>query len=230
MSSHVLREIQRIHSAIHDAIVEQRLPPGTRLTELNLVQVFGANRNHIRAALRELAHMKLVRLEMNRGAFVEEPTPQQAREVFAARRVIEKALIEEACKRMQARDRKAIREHVAAELALGHDPERPEFVRLSGDFHRLLARIAGNSTLGDMLDGLIARSSLIIALYENRNGVQCSHDEHQSLAEAVLQGDSARAVRCMEQHLCNIEQRLHLEPPENHAVDLFQVFATRANA
>lgn len=84
MASHVTREIQRIYGAIYDAIVEQRLPPGTRLTELNLVEVFGANRNHIRSALRELAHLKLVRLEMNRGAFVEEPAGTGARSIRRA--------------------------------------------------------------------------------------------------------------------------------------------------
>lgn len=225
MASHVIREVQRIYNAIYDAIVEQRLPPGTRLTELNLVDVFQANRNHIRSALRDLAHLKLVRLEMNRGAFVEEPTPQQAREVFAARRVIEKALIEEACKRMQAPDRRAIEAHLKAELALGHEPAKPEFIRLSGDFHRLLARIAGNSTLGEMLEGLIARSSLIIALYENHNGIQCSHNEHEALAKALLDGDVQQATQCMEEHLLNIEQRLRLAPPESEEVDLFKVFA-----
>ncbi|HWV10987.1 MAG TPA: GntR family transcriptional regulator, partial [Pseudomonas sp.] len=219
MASHVIREVQRVYSAIYDAIVEQRLPPGTRLTELNLVEVFQANRNHIRSALRDLAHLKLVRLEMNRGAFVEEPTPQQAREVFAARRVIEKALVEEACKRMRAQDRHAIQQHLEAELALGHDPAKPEFVRLSGDFHRLLARIASNATLGDMLEGLIARSSLIIALYENHNGVRCSHNEHQALAEALLSGDVQHATCCMEEHLLNIEQRLRLTPPQSQDID-----------
>lgn len=227
MASHVVREIQRIYTAIYDAIVEQRLPPGTRLTELNLVEVFEANRNHIRSALRELAHLKLVRLEMNRGAFVEEPTPEQAREVFAARRVIEKALIEAAAERIQPRDRDAVRAHIAAELALGAAPAKPEFIRLSGDFHRLLARIAGNTTLGEILEGLIARSSLIIALYEPHSGIQCSHNEHQSLAELLLAGDTVGAVNSMEQHLLNIERRLRLTPPENDEIDLFQVFGKR---
>lgn len=224
MASHVTREIQRIYGAIYDAIVEQRLPPGTRLTELNLVEVFGANRNHIRSALRELAHLKLVRLEMNRGAFVEEPTPEQAREVFAARRIIEKALIEEAGRRMRPADRKAIRAHIEAERSLGNDPAKPEFIRLSGEFHRLLAKIAGNHTLGEMLEVLIARSSLIIALYENHSGIQCSHNEHESLAQTLLAGETAKAVASMEEHLLNIERRLNLTPPENGEIDLFQVF------
>ncbi|MBA1274294.1 GntR family transcriptional regulator [Stutzerimonas azotifigens] len=225
MASVVAREVQRIFTAIYDAIVEQRLPPGTRLTELNLVEVFGANRNHIRSALRDLAHRKLVRLEMNRGAFVEEPTPEQAREVFAARRVIEQAIVEEAVRRMRPADRKAIREHLAEELALGHDSDKPAFIRLSGDFHRLLARIAGNGTLGDILDGLIARSSLIIALYENQTGVQCSHNEHQELADALLSGDPQRATACMARHLLKIEERLRLATAEEAEIDLFQVFA-----
>ena len=225
MSSHAVREVQHIFNSIYYAIVEQRLPPGTRLTELNLVEVFAANRNHVRSALRDLSHLKLVRIEMNRGAFVEEPTPQQAREVFAARRVIEKAMIENAIDNMSAKDRKAISAHIAQEHALGHDPAKPEFIRLSGDFHRLLSRIAGNQTLGEMLDSLIARTSLIIALYEVQSGIQCSHDEHDHLAEALLSGDKAAAVASMEHHLLAIEKRLRLGPQKTEEVDLFEVFA-----
>ncbi|MFP8968011.1 GntR family transcriptional regulator [Pokkaliibacter sp. CJK22405] len=217
-------EVQRLYSALYDAIVEQRLPPGTRLTELNLVEVFKANRNHVRAALRDLAHLKLVRIEMNRGAFVEEPSPEQAKDVFAARRVVEKAIIEQAVARLSARDKKAIQAHISKEDALGHDPAKPEFIRLSGEFHRMLARIAGNQVLADMLDSLIARSSLIIALYEVRSGVQCSHDEHHILAQAILQQDAPTAIQAMEQHLIAIEQRLKLGPREESQVDLFEVF------
>lgn len=107
---------------------------------------------------------------------------------------------------------------------MGNDPAKPEFIRLSGEFHRLLANIAGNHTLGEMLEVLIARSSLIIALYENHNGIQCSHNEHESLAQTLLAGETAKAVASMEEHLLNIERRLNLTPPENGEIDLFQVF------
>ena len=48
-------EIKRIVERLADAISEHRLPPGARLTEAKLVEVLGANRNHVRAALQKLA-------------------------------------------------------------------------------------------------------------------------------------------------------------------------------
>ncbi|TIO37628.1 MAG: GntR family transcriptional regulator, partial [Mesorhizobium sp.] len=51
--------------------------------------IYSVSRAVIRAALQALSHDRLARLEPNRGAFVAQPTKQEAREVFEARALIE---------------------------------------------------------------------------------------------------------------------------------------------
>ena len=59
---------------IHDAVIEQRLPPGTKLSEAALCEAFGVGRARVRRSLVVLAGREIVELHANRGAFVARPT------------------------------------------------------------------------------------------------------------------------------------------------------------
>src|SRR5471030_125064 len=87
-------EVQRIAEILSKAIAQQRLRPGTRLVESQLVDALGANRNHVQVALQRLAMQRIVTIEPNRGAMVSQPTAKEAREVFIARRAIVRELSE----------------------------------------------------------------------------------------------------------------------------------------
>ena len=51
-------------------------------------------------------------------------------------------------------------------------------VRLSGDFHKLIAEMSGHSIYLGFLKELIARSSLIILLYRRHDTPACGTDHH----------------------------------------------------
>src|SRR3979411_3520396 len=78
-----------IYHKIHVAIAERRLLPGVRLVEDQLAEVFGVSRMRIRSVLHALARDKVVTLQRNRGAVVAYPSVKEAKEVFAARRLLE---------------------------------------------------------------------------------------------------------------------------------------------
>ena len=81
-----VRTADTIHARIYDAIVEQRLPPGTKLGEETLCEIFGVSRTMIRRVLQRLASEHVVEARPHRGAFVARPSVEEAREVFEARR------------------------------------------------------------------------------------------------------------------------------------------------
>ncbi len=78
-----------IVSALTKAIVEHRLHPGTKLAEQKLADHFGVSRTLVRQALLQLSQHQLVTLEPARGAFVAAPSVDEARQVFAVRRMLE---------------------------------------------------------------------------------------------------------------------------------------------
>ena len=202
------------------AIVEQRLPPGLKLSEEDLAAVFGVSRTIVRAALRSLANDRVIVLLPNRGAFVASPGVEEARQVFDARRVVEAALIREAAARATPADVARAARHLAEEgmaLAAG---DRPAAIRLSGDFHLMLASLARQDVLFEFLRELVSRTALVIALYGTTKASSCGTSEHAELLAAVERHDGERAADLMQHHLRHVEADLDLAPKAARTTDL----------
>src|SRR5271163_4930321 len=105
----------QVHERIWSAIVDHSLPPETRLVESELCEIFGVGRTRMRQVLQRLAHERVVTLMRNRGAKVSKPSVREAREVFAARRVIEAHMVETFVKSATRIDMKRLQEHLGRE-------------------------------------------------------------------------------------------------------------------
>src|ERR1700760_1463896 len=79
--------------ALRQAIIEQALPPGTKLPEDELGARFGMSRTLVRAALAQLQSEGLVDAPPRRTATTAKPTLEQAKEVFEVRRTLERAVV-----------------------------------------------------------------------------------------------------------------------------------------
>lgn len=205
---------QTIRDRIRDAIVDRRLAPGAKLSEGEVGALFEVSRTVARAALNMLAFEGLVRIERNRGAFVANPTPDEARQVFASRRLIEAGIAAEACARVTPADIAALEAQLAAEDRLTHErgpSARRAEIRASGDFHLMLAAIAGNAILHRFMVELVARSSLVIALYGRSGASSCAHGDHRRIVEALGARDPARLEALLIRHLDHIEGDLDLQ-------------------
>lgn len=213
-----------VYAHIFDAILEQRLAPATKLSEEALGAIFGVSRTVIRRALSRLGHEGVVLLRPNRGAVVASPTADEARQIFYARRMIERAITELACERASATQIAELRQYVAEEHACFVRGDRGTGIRLSGEFHLKLAEVAGNVPLIGFLRSLISQSSLIIALYEKRNQAHCSDEEHLRLIDAIEAHDADTAVALMMRHMDSVDDKLNFEEG-NPSDDLQAVFS-----
>lgn len=202
-----------IRDHLRDAIVDRRLAPGTKLNEAEVGTLFDVSRTVVRAALQALAFEGLVKSERNRGAFVANPTPDEARQVFASRRLIEPGLALAAAQRITSREVAAFRERLHDESELlnqrGPTARRAE-IHASGDFHLLLAKVAGNTILLRFMEELVARSSLVIALYGRSGASSCGHGEHASILAALERRDGELASKLLLTHIDHIEADLDL--------------------
>ena len=207
------------------AIAEHRLPPGAKLGEESLGEVFGVSRTKVREALFQLAKDKLVSLHPGRGAFVARPGVREAREIFEARRVLERALIFRVTHSAAAADLERLRAHIERERGAIAAKDTRAGTRLSGEFHSMIADMAGNAVLAEILRELVSRTSLIIVLYESSLPASCSCDEHTELLARIETRDAEGAMRLMSAHLDHIERSLRLKDDEPAAVDLKAVLS-----
>jgi DNA-binding GntR family transcriptional regulator len=202
-----------IRDQLRDAIIDRRLAPGTKLNEAEVGELFSVSRTVVRSALQMLSFEGLVRTERNRGAFVANPSPEEARQVFDSRRLIEPAVAMAAAERITAADVAKLRTQLHTESQLlverGAHMRRAE-IRASGDFHLVLAEIAGNGILQRFMEELVARSSLVIALYGRTGASSCGHSDHEDILGALTAHDGKSASQMIVQHINHIEADLDL--------------------
>jgi DNA-binding GntR family transcriptional regulator len=205
--------VEQIARHLADAIVAKRLPPGTWLREEALGRAYSVSRTKVRAALMALSKDKIVEMVPDKGAFVSRPGVQEAREVFAMRRLLEAEVVRLICQQATTEHLEALTKHIQAEHDQLHKQVRTSSAheRVLGDFHVVLAQMTGNKTLADMVSELVPRSSLIAMLYHSHNNPECSSEEHAQLVDALRSGPVELAVKLMTEHLLRIEENLELK-------------------
>ena len=199
-----------VYRGLRRAIIEQALSPGTKLPEDLVGTRFGVSRTIVRAALARLAAESLVELHLNRGATVAHPSLDEAHDVFDIRRSLERLVVERLAGRLSRADLARLKQHVAAEE---QGRGGAESIRLAGEFHMLLAELAGSSTLSRYVGELISRSSLILAIYGRPHSPDCAVTEHREIIDALVRGDTAVVTGLMDRHLDAIIGRALIAPP-----------------
>jgi DNA-binding GntR family transcriptional regulator len=190
------------------AIVEHRLQPGTKLAEQKLADHFGVSRTLVRQALFQLTQNRLIKLEPARGAFVAAPTVEEARQVFAVRRMLEAEMTRAFVRQVTPARVRALREHIAQEKAAVDKEDAAVRVELLGDFHVRMAELMGNEVLAQILRDLVSRSSLISLMYQRAGAARHSQEEHVEIVRAIAAKDEERAVQLMTEHLDHVEESL----------------------
>jgi DNA-binding GntR family transcriptional regulator len=219
----VVDRVEIAYRALRQAIIEQALLPGTRLPEDELGRHFGMSRTLARTVLTRLQSLGLVDTVHKRTATVAQPSLQDAREVFAVRRALEREVVRLVARRWNATIEAALEAHVREEAEAVAQRNTRVSMRLAGEFHLRLAEHAGNAVLERYLSELVSRCSLILAVYSRPHSAECAVNEHSAIIDALRHGDAARVEALMESHLGLVETRALIadgsgEPPALAAV------------
>ena len=196
-----------IAQRVVESILAQKLPPGGRLGEQELADLFGVSRTLVREALMQLQARGFVEVRSRKGWYVVEPSLAQARDAFAARRVIETGMLREAGRPLQAVI-KRLRDHVAEERAAIDGGDAATRAFLLADFHVCLADCLGNRLLTDVMRDLTARTTLVATLYQSTHDARQSCADHAGIVAAMAAGDIARAEALMVKHIGNVQEAL----------------------
>lgn len=214
-----------VYARIFTAIVEHRLLPGMKLPEDALADSFGVSRTVIRKALHRLALERLVTVQPKRGASVSKPTVQEARNVFAARRLIEVGSLDMVVEKIRDSDIAALRAIARQEHQAHLDRDARLAINLSGQFHVRILAIAGNDDLNDFLVRLVSRSSLIIAVYGSSWDATCDNGCHDDLIDLLARRDTDGVKALMQRHLMDVESGLNMTLEEDGEPDFKKIFS-----
>jgi DNA-binding GntR family transcriptional regulator len=212
---------ERVYAAVSKALLSGKLRPGTPLRERALAEALGCTRGAVRKVLARLGSEKRLVLEHNRGAFVPNPSIDDMRGIYRARRIVEAGLITTLFGNLEREQVAALRKHVQAEQKAFKEGRREDSIRLAGDFHLLLAQMAGSEELLSYIQRLISNTELYKALYDSAEAASCAPREHEQIIEALATGKSLdKALAVAMEHLDELEQRVIAGAAAEQEVDL----------
>lgn len=200
---------ERVYAAVSKALLSGKLRPGTPLRERALAEALGCTRGAVRKVLARLGSEKRLVLEHNRGAFVPNPSIEDMRGTYRARRIVEAGLVTTLFGQLAREQVATLRKHVQAEQKAFKEGRREDAVRLAGDFHLLLAQMAGSEELLSYIGRLIANTELYKALYDSAEAASCAPREHEQIIDALTAGKSLdKALAVALEHLDELERRV----------------------
>lgn len=206
------RDVDTAYDQLYEAIVDQRLLPGTKLTEQALADALNVSRRSLGAALQRLAWERLVDLVANHGAYIASPGVEEVKDVFGAREAIEAGTTHAAALLGTTEQFDELSENLSAERELRRQGRTREAIHLSGGFHILMARFSGNAILAEQVKILVARTSLIVDLFENQTGMTGWHDHHDELVDLCRARKADEAAAMMRTHVQELRDSINLHP------------------
>jgi len=201
----------KVYRGLRQAIIEQALSPGTRLPEDRVASQFGVSRTVVRTALERLGSEGLVDRINNRSARVAAIGLEAAEDLLAVRQGLEAMVVSRLTGRLTPEQIDRLQRHIARE-ELGSSLNQAEAVRLSGEFHVLLAELTGSVLLTRYVSEVVSRASLILTGHTLPHSSSCAVREHLALIELIAGGDAVAAQASMRAHLAQVAWRAQLLP------------------
>nr|WP_204326694.1 GntR family transcriptional regulator [Rhizobium lusitanum] len=220
-----------VYNALREAILEQALKPGTKLAEDIIAEQFEVSRTSVRAALQQLRGDGLVDIEANKGASVAAPSAEEARDIFSLRRMLEAEVVRRLAGQLSKKECDRLRAHVRSEQQ-AKSSNSSLSIRLTGEFHILLAELTGSPSLTRFVREVVSRCSLILARFARNHSTECAVDEHERIITALMSGDGKAAEELLLHHLDSVAERADLRevPSDSNMVDILKHYALRRSS
>jgi DNA-binding GntR family transcriptional regulator len=201
-----------LREAVYDALVEMiitaELQPGQHLVENDLAAQLGVSRQPVREALQRMQTEGWVDLRPALGAFVHEPTEDEADQLLAARTLLEAESARLAAEHVTPEQVERLWElHRSGEAALAAD-DQEGLVAANALLHSHIVSMSRNKVLADLI-GSVDRRVRWYYLPIARSRGKAAWDEHAELIEAIADGNGDRSGDLMRRHTERTRETYH---------------------
>ena len=219
----------QVVSYVRTRIESGALRPGDRLPgERDLAVQIGVSRPTVRAGLRALAAIGVVRSRHGSGTYIPDGPPALASEplsflaalhgftrdeMYEARRILEVGAAALAAERATNEQVTTLSEEVASLFATLSDPQR--FLLHDINFHRGVATASGNpivASLVEMISALYYESRRDTAALASETDLRRAAEMHRRIYQAIRARDAEGARSAMNTHLVEASHQQAQEP------------------
>lgn len=190
---------ERVYEALLELITTRALRPGQHLVESELAGHLGVSRQPVREALQRLNTEGWVDLRPAQGAFVHEPTEEEADQLLTVRTLLEAEAARLAAAHADSAGIAALEELCKQGEQAVADGEVDTVVATNAAFHAKVMDLAGNLVLAELAGQVDRRVRWYYTPVARQRGKQ-SWIEHRELIAAISARDEQRATEVMRAH------------------------------
>lgn len=199
---------ERVAELLRHRVMEGDLPPGTRLSEEQLVGVLQVSRNTLREAFRLLTHEGLLVHRLHRGVFVPELDEEDLVDLYRLRRTVECDVV----RRLERLDPVRLRP-LHDDVAAGEDAaRRGDWVAVGTAnmrFHQHLVGLAGSRRIDETAARLLAELRLAFHTVATPQRLYEPYvSRNRGLLDLLAAGEAERAAKELENYLHDSESAL----------------------
>ncbi|MDT3723768.1 GntR family transcriptional regulator [Streptomyces sp. DSM 41972] len=198
----------RVYEALLELITTRALQPGQHLVESELAGHLGVSRQPVREALQRLNTEGWVDLRPAQGAFVHEPTEEEADQLLTVRTLLEAEAARLAASNADSKGVRALEDILAEGLAAVEADDVDAAVALNARFHAEVMELAGNAVLAELAAQVDRRVRWYYTPVARQRGEQ-SWIEHRELIAAIAARDEQSATRLMREHTEHTRRSYH---------------------
>jgi DNA-binding GntR family transcriptional regulator len=194
---------ERAYEEIRRRILRGDFAAGSFLSERQVALQLGMSKTPVRAALERLEQEDLVTISPQQGIIVRDLSVHEIADQYEIRAALETYVLRTVAGRLIPAQVERLHANLQAQEVNCRECDVERGVELDAEFHTLFCEFLGNREILRVLGQLRAKIHRVITqVYKiNPGRVASSYEEHRAIADAVLQGDAAAAVRRIEKHL-----------------------------
>lgn len=201
----VLRHVSlpgSVHEILRSRIVNNELPAGTPLVELNLADEFGVSRTTVRAALRELQTERLVEVSPRRYTIVTRMSAEDVAEACYARFVLESAGLAEVWETGRTSIVAKMSEAVRTMEQAADIGDLAAIVQADIELHRVIVEAPGHPRIVELWSTLNGQMGALMRSSLDRQGIDLAEvvRRHSKLVRAFRRKDPAVALTALREH------------------------------
>jgi DNA-binding GntR family transcriptional regulator len=194
--------VDRVVTALRQAMFEGRLRPGTQLREEMLSQQLGVSRSSVREALRVLIMDGLLQREPSRSVAVRHLTAAEVEDIFKARLVLEGAAVR-ASATCSARALEELGRELEVYSSAVQTNDHNRSAEAHIEFHSNMVRIlTGSHWLAETERTMLRHLLLILATVHNRDeDLRREMERHRDLCNLCTARNIDEALACLQEGL-----------------------------
>jgi DNA-binding GntR family transcriptional regulator len=207
---------QWVYSVLRKNIINLHLEPGLSVSEATIARLLDTSRTPVRESFIKLAEDGLIEVVSQKGSCVSLIDIDQAEEARFARRIVEKAVIKEACHSFLRDCLFDLKANLEMQKLCKRERTYEKMLDLDNDFHRIIYRGCGK-------EGLWDHQKKIDYNYDRLRAIRLSSpfpwdeiiEEHNRIGELVRNGDGSAVEEVVEKHLTrSLFDRLVVKYPQ----------------